>query len=477
MELAVGERLPVPRLTLPDERGLVRALALGVLVEAHVEALIWPPVNQRAKGAPLQSGPSRRAQPGELARDPAPEPVGVLDRLAVQPLVLGGVRDARGGAELVGGRKGPRLGEDGLDLIAHGARREVSVEEGTSGVYEGAAQVRSRRPILPAPRWDPGDPARRETAMTTRDTKGYLHGFGEAEEARLRRQARIVEHRIHGTLPFRRCRRLLEVGSGVGAQTEILLRTFPTSTSRVWKPGGQPGRGPPTPGSSALARGPLRRHPRRRERPRLPRGHLRRRVPLLDPEHVGDPARVLSEVRRTLRPGSPFVVNEVQNATFFLSPYSPCTLRYWGAFNDHQFELGGDPFVGAKLGNLLQRVGFSEIETEVRPVLLDNRHPGERAEFLQFWTDLLLSGCEEPSARGRSTRRPSTACRGNSRKSQPIRMLSSSTPSSRPERGRPEVARTAGLSLRHRPERLRGPSRAVAIEMRCLPFRNPGARR
>src|SRR5690606_35728985 len=32
---------------------------------------------------------------------------------------------------------------------------------------------------------------------------------------------------VHDRLPFRRCRRLLEVGCGVGAQTEILLRHFP----------------------------------------------------------------------------------------------------------------------------------------------------------------------------------------------------------------------------------------------------------
>ena len=57
--------------------------------------------------------------------------------------------------------------------------------------------------------------------------------------------------------------------------------------------------------------------------------------------------------------------------------------------------------MGAKLGNLLQRVGFADIETEVRPVLLDNRHPGERAEFLRFWTDLLLSGCEELISAGK----------------------------------------------------------------------------
>ena len=72
-----------------------------------------------------------------------------------------------------------------------------------------------------------------------------------------------------------------------------------------------------------------------------------------------------------LRPGSPVVCNEVQNASFFLSPYSPETLAYWTAFNDHQLELGGDPFVGAKLGSLLQRVGCRDvagIDPTVQPV-------------------------------------------------------------------------------------------------------------
>ena len=94
----------------------------------------------------------------------------------------------------------------------------------------------------------------------------------------------------------------------------------------------------------------------------------------------------------------------MQNATFFLSPYSPATLAYWAAFNDHQYDLGGDPFVGAKLGNLLQRVGFQDVRTEVRPILLDNRAPGERAEFLDFWTDLLLSGAPGLLEAGRVTR-------------------------------------------------------------------------
>ena len=102
--------------------------------------------------------------------------------------------------------------------------------------------------------------------------------------------------------------------------------------------------------------------------------------------------QVLSEVRRVLRPGSPIVVTEVQNATFFIDPYSPHTMAYWLAFNDHQLELGGDPFVGAKLGNLLLAVGYHDITTKVRNIHLDNRAPGEREEFLAYWTELLLSG-------------------------------------------------------------------------------------
>ncbi|HLQ37760.1 MAG TPA: methyltransferase domain-containing protein, partial [Planctomycetota bacterium] len=109
-------------------------------------------------------------------------------------------------------------------------------------------------------------------------------------------------------------------------------------------------------------------------------------------EHVDDPARTLSEVRRVLRPGAPVLVTEVQNASFFLDPYSPNTLQYWMAFNDTQLELGGDPFVGAKLGNLLLAVGYTDIHTEVKTFHFDNRTPGERAEFLAYWTELLLSG-------------------------------------------------------------------------------------
>src|SRR5688500_17143461 len=64
-------------------------------------------------------------------------------------------------------------------------------------------------------------------AAKNKRTTGYLHGFTKEEQERLYRQARFMQHMVHDRLPFRRAKRLIEVGCGVGAQTEILLRLFP----------------------------------------------------------------------------------------------------------------------------------------------------------------------------------------------------------------------------------------------------------
>jgi ubiquinone/menaquinone biosynthesis C-methylase UbiE len=229
--------------------------------------------------------------------------------------------------------------------------------------------------------------------MAEKKTLGYVHGFTADEQKRLYHQARFMEHRVHDRLPFQRARKLLEVGCGVGAQTEILLRYFP-ELHITGLDASEP--------NLAQARTFLSSLPFAGQRFALELGDAGRMTFEADAfdaaflcwilEHVANPALVLSEVRRVLRPGASVVVTEVQNASFFLDPYSPSTLAYWTAFNDRQLALGGDPFVGAKLGNLLLRNGYRDIVTEVKTIHLDNRAPGERAEFIAYWTDLLLSG-------------------------------------------------------------------------------------
>ena len=244
-----------------------------------------------------------------------------------------------------------------------------------------APQKRSTKPLSTRP------------GAGQKSTAGYVHGFTRDEQDRLYHQARFLEHRVHEGLPLRRAKRLLEVGCGVGAQTDILLRRHPdlhvtgidASPTNLERAKRHVEGLPWAKGRADFAHGDA--------------GAMNFGADTFDSaflcwilEHVLDPMLVLSETRRVLRQGSPIVVTEVLNATFFLEPYSPNTLSYWMAFNDRQLELGGDPFVGAKLGNLLQAVGYRDIEIEVKPIHLDNRFPGERAEFIAYWTDLLLSG-------------------------------------------------------------------------------------
>ncbi len=252
---------------------------------------------------------------------------------------------------------------------------------------------------------------------------GYLHGYSNDERERLHRQARFLEPMVHDRLPFRRRRNLLEVGAGVGAQTEILLRHFPEihvtgveineaqiAEARRYLAGVPWAHG----GTGAVA-GAAGTEADRYEILKMDATKLEFAPESFDSaflcwvlEHVGDPARVLSEIRRVLQPGSPVVCNEVLNATFFIDPYSPDTVRYWMAFNDHQLSVGGDPFVGAKLGNLLQSVGFRDVQTEVKTFHLDNRAPASARSSSRTGAICFFQGLRRSSRRTKSRWRSST---------------------------------------------------------------------
>lgn len=221
----------------------------------------------------------------------------------------------------------------------------------------------------------------------------YLHGFSKTEQDRLRRQARFWEYSIFEGINFSSCKRLLEVGCGVGANSEILLRRYPNLHV------------------TGIDINDAQIEEAKNYLPTIPYAKDRHHIKKMDAanldfdsntfdgaflcwvlEHVPDPVRVLSEVRRVLSPGARLVVNEVMNHTFFLEPYSPHVWKLWMAFNDFQYDHAGDPFIGAKVGNLLTQVGFRQVKTEIINLHLDNRNPEKRKEIIEFWTELLLSG-------------------------------------------------------------------------------------
>ena len=222
--------------------------------------------------------------------------------------------------------------------------------------------------------------------------RGYLHGFTSEEQDRLYRQAQFLEQSVYENVDFSGVAKLIEIGCGVGAQTEILLRRFPNmaiqgvdfshdQVSRAREHLKEAIRA----GRAQITQGDAMKLP-------FERNSFDGAFVCWLLEHVKDPVGILREARRVLRAGSPIYCGEVLNATFYLHPYSPATLQYWFAYNDHQWNLGGDPFIGAKLANLLLAAGYQNVTTRVKVHHYDNRMPKRRAEFIEYWTRLLLSG-------------------------------------------------------------------------------------
>ena len=232
--------------------------------------------------------------------------------------------------------------------------------------------------------------------MSKKNDFPYLHGFSETEQTRLRQQAEFAEQTIYQDINFSGAKDVLEVGSGVGAQSEILLRRFPkiklqgidlndkqlASAEKYLK-------------TIPYAKGRYTYTKMNAENMDFESNSFDGGFLCWVLEHVPNPANVLGEIRRVLRPGSTLYVTEVLNSSFFLDPYSPNVWKYWMAFNDYQYENAGDPFVGAKLGNLLMSLGFKDIETKVKTWHFDNRQPDKRKEIIDFWTDLLMSGADQ----------------------------------------------------------------------------------
>ncbi len=224
----------------------------------------------------------------------------------------------------------------------------------------------------------------------------YIHGFTAEEQDRLKRQARFAEFSVYQDVDFSGVSHLLEVGSGVGAQTEILLRRFPNlRITGIDHSDKQIATAEAFLNSQPQAKGRFEIKQMDAKRMSFENNTFEGAFICWILEHVTEPHRVLSEVRRVLKPGAPVVVTEVMNHTFFLDPYSPNVWKYWMAFNDFQYDHAGDPFVGAKLGNLMQSQGITDIQTNIKTWHFDNRFPRQRKMYINYWTELLLSASQQ----------------------------------------------------------------------------------
>lgn len=222
----------------------------------------------------------------------------------------------------------------------------------------------------------------------------YLHGYSKEEQERLYYQARLLEKHVFNGIDFSKTEKIIEVGCGVGAQTEILLEKFPhlkilgidLSEAQI-----------------EVAKHRLKKY--------IKKGQVRllcMNAEKIDQikekfdgaficwflEHVPDPLKILKGLNKILNKNAKVYCTEVQNASFFVNPYSPNMLKYWFEFNDFQWGHGGNPFMGATLGNLLLKSKFKNIDLDFRGMTFDSTDKKARKEFVLYFEKLMFSAAD-----------------------------------------------------------------------------------
>lgn len=217
----------------------------------------------------------------------------------------------------------------------------------------------------------------------------YLHGYNTEEQQRLMDQAGFLAPLIYPSVDFMGCKKLLEIGSGVGAQTAVLLGLFPELqvTSVDFSEA-----------QLAKAKENLTDFADRvtlvcQDAEKL---HLEEKFDSAficwALEHIPDPAAVMKRVKAHLLPGAKIHITEVFNSTFYYQPESPHLTHYYRVYNQQQIGFGGNPDVGGQLGNLLAHAGFREIKLSHNGFHLDQSQPEELRRFIEFWKILMKSG-------------------------------------------------------------------------------------
>ena len=218
----------------------------------------------------------------------------------------------------------------------------------------------------------------------------YIHGGTDAREvARLEKQAEWTASFTFNRFEVEPGMRVLDLACGTGAMSARLLTTFP-GISLV---------------GVDLSKSQLaacrRHHPEvlviNGDGTRLPfsdetfdRVHCSWML-----EHVPEPVKVLSEVRRVLRKnGGACHFVEVDNESLSTRPLLSDVHELLAKLNAAQRRAGGDPTIGPRLAHLFREAGFERVSVE--PVLLlgTQQDPAFLSRFVDEFAEI-FEGLDE----------------------------------------------------------------------------------
>jgi SAM-dependent methyltransferase len=225
------------------------------------------------------------------------------------------------------------------------------------------------------------------------DNNKYVHGYGKDEQDRLLRQSKVFEPFLYHGIDFSKCQHIIEVGCGVGAQTQILLKLWPhlkitgvdISASQINR-AKEVLREHIASGQVSLYNTPGGELP-------FPDNYFDSAIIFFVLEHADYPSQILKELHRVTRSGGTFYCTEAFNSAIYTSPNCTTFESYLEIFNQHQIDLNGDPDIGVKLYNLARKAGFSEAKLTCVPCQLDDRIQdiSHREAFINCMIECFLS--------------------------------------------------------------------------------------
>jgi ubiquinone/menaquinone biosynthesis C-methylase UbiE len=225
------------------------------------------------------------------------------------------------------------------------------------------------------------------------EEREYIHGYSPEEQQRLIQQGETLAEFVFDGLDFSDVNRLLEVGSGVGGQTAILLREYPRLCITGLEVESK---------QVSAAREYLASLPYARGRYQFIQADATRPDLSLDSthdaalfiwvlEHITQPMDALVNAKKLVRQGGKVFAVEVFHSSLHLYPHCPNTMEYWRRSLDFQRSIGGDADIGQRMGNLFHDAGFEDIHIRAYPMHFGKYAPTKRSKMLAYWYDLMKS--------------------------------------------------------------------------------------
>jgi len=210
--------------------------------------------------------------------------------------------------------------------------------------------------------------------MKTDPRHTYVHGYSRREAQRLLDQGQTLTGLLHHDTLYPPGSRVLEAGSGIGAQTVTLAEKSPGALITSIDLSGP---------SLVLAEARVKASGSRNVTFLQADIHA---LPFADGafdhifvcfvlEHLPDPVPALICLRQVLKPGGTITVIEGDHGSAYFSPDSVAARKAISCLVALQREKGGNALIGRELYPLLTRAGFHDVIVSPRMVYVDASRP------------------------------------------------------------------------------------------------------